>query len=456
MSRGRFIFVSVVADTAIWFLGMVAAFALRFGGHLPMFNFRSFLTLSPLLLVVYLLSAWIYGLYEPERLENFWAIVRAVVAAVTLSTLLTLGIVLLAGPAFYSFPRLVIGVAWPMQLLVLVGWRLAALRFTPIRWPEQRVLIVGAGSLSCELAEELGKRAKWGYRVVGMVARDEDYAAAYPSDADIPLLGIVHDLTHLVTELDIDRVIVASPVALRELVEDITLNSSHDVRVDVIPELYEIFIGSIDAIVADIPLMEITHRANRGAYPAAKRGLDIVLSLLMLVVLSPVLLVFAVAILVSMGTPVLLRQERLGRDMRPFTLVKFRSMVKDAEKLSGPVLACDDDPRITPLGRVMRTYRIDELPQLVNILRGEMSFVGPRPERAFFVERFLQEIPGYRERYRMKPGVTGLAQISGSYATTAQRKLKYDLIYLYHQNLLMDVQILFDTVRVVLTGRGAR
>ena len=456
MSRGRFIFVSVVADTAIWFLGMVAAFVLRFGGQLPMFNFRSFLTLSPLLLVVYLASAWIYGLYEPERLENFWSIVRAVVAAVTLSTLLTLGIVLLAGPAFYSFPRLVIGVAWPMQLLVLVGWRLAALRFTPIRWPEQRVLIVGAGPLSCELADELGKRAKWGYRVVGMVARDEDFAAAYPSDSDIPLLGIVHDLTHLVTELDIDRVIVASPVALRELVEDITLNSSHDVRVDVIPELYEIFIGSIDSIVADIPLMEITHRANRGAYPVAKRLLDMVLSLVMLVVLSPVLLVFAVSILMSMGAPVLLRQERLGRDMKPFVLVKFRSMVKDAEKLSGPVLACDDDPRITPLGRVMRTYRIDELPQLVNILRGEMSFVGPRPERAFFVERFLQEIPGYRERYRMKPGVTGLAQISGSYATTAQRKLKYDLIYLYHQNLLMDVQILFDTVRVVLTGRGAR
>jgi exopolysaccharide biosynthesis polyprenyl glycosylphosphotransferase len=456
VSRGRFVFASVVVDIAIWFLGMVAAFVLRFGGSLPIFNFRSFLVLSPLLAAVYLTCAWIYGLYEPERLESFWAIVRSVVSAVTLSTLLTLGIVLLAGPAFYSFPRLVLAVAWPVQMLVLVGWRVAALRFTPIRWPEQRVLIVGAGPLSRELAEELGQRAKWGYRVVGMVARDEDFAAAYPADAEIPLLGIVHDLTHLVTDLDIDRVIVASPVALRELVEDITLNSSHDVRVDVIPELYEIFIGTVDAIVADIPLMEITHRANRGAYPAAKRVLDVVLSLVALVVASPFMLVFALLILVSMGAPVLLRQERLGRDMKPFTLVKFRSMVKDAEKLSGPVLACDDDPRITPLGRFMRKYRVDELPQLVNILLGEMSFVGPRPERAFFVERFLKEIPGYRERYRMKPGVTGLAQISGSYATTAQRKLKYDLIYLYHQNLLMDVQILFDTVRVVLTGRGAR
>jgi lipopolysaccharide/colanic/teichoic acid biosynthesis glycosyltransferase len=131
-------------------------------------------------------------------------------------------------------------------------------------------------------------------------------------------------------------------------------------------------------------------------------------------------------------------------------------MVRDAEASSGPVLACEEDPRITPLGRVLRRYRIDELPQLTNILKGEMSFVGPRPERAFFIETFLEQIPGYRERFRIKPGATGLAQVSGGYATTPERKLKYDLIYMYHQNLLMDVRIVADTIRVVLTGRGAR
>ncbi len=119
-------------------------------------------------------------------------------------------------------------------------------------------------------------------------------------------------------------------------------------------------------------------------------------------------------------------------------------------------MAEEGDPRITPLGRLLRYYRIDELPQLLNILRGDMSFVGPRPERPFFVKRYLAEISGYRERFKVKPGVTGLAQVSGSYATTPERKLKYDLIYMYHQNLLMDVQILAETVKVVLTGRGAR
>jgi lipopolysaccharide/colanic/teichoic acid biosynthesis glycosyltransferase len=142
--------------------------------------------------------------------------------------------------------------------------------------------------------------------------------------------------------------------------------------------------------------------------------------------------------------------------MHPFKVHKFRTMVRDAEAASGPVLATEDDPRITPVGRFLRRYRVDELPQLVNILVGQMSFVGPRPERAFFVERFEREIPGYRERFRVKPGVTGLAQVSGGYATTPERKLKFDLIYLYHQTLLMDVQIMAETIRVVLTGRGAR
>jgi lipopolysaccharide/colanic/teichoic acid biosynthesis glycosyltransferase len=131
-------------------------------------------------------------------------------------------------------------------------------------------------------------------------------------------------------------------------------------------------------------------------------------------------------------------------------------MVRDAEKLSGPVLAEENDPRITPVGGALRKLRIDELPQLFNILLGDMSFVGPRPERSFFVEQFVADIPGYRERFAVKPGVTGLAQVSGGYATTPERKLKYDLIYMYHQSLLMDVQIIGETLRVVLTGHGAR
>src|SRR5665647_2941043 len=162
------------------------------------------------------------------------------------------------------------------------------------------------------------------------------------------------------------------------------------------------------------------------------------------------------AIAVGDGFPVLFSQERVGRGMKPFRMHKLRTMVKDAEEACGPVLAEENDARITPMGRFLRRFRIDEIPQFVNIIKGEMSFVGPRPERLYFVERYIAETPGYRERFNVKPGVTGLAQVSGGYATTPERKLKYDLIYMYHQTLAMDAQIVAETLRVVLTGRGAR
>jgi lipopolysaccharide/colanic/teichoic acid biosynthesis glycosyltransferase len=191
-------------------------------------------------------------------------------------------------------------------------------------------------------------------------------------------------------------------------------------------------------------------------YAFLKRLADLLFSSLLLVAAGPLLLVSIVAMVASAGLPVFFSQERVGRNLKPFRVHKLRTMVKDAEETTGPVIAGENDDRITTAGRFLRRFRIDELPQLINIIKGEMSFVGPRPERPFFVQRYLKEVPGYRERFNVKPGATGLAQVSGSYATTPERKLKYDLIYIYHQNPLMDIQIVTETLRVVLTGRGAR
>ncbi len=458
MSRGRFIALSLALDAVLVNAGVVVAFLVRFAGSLPRFNFGPYAGLVPLITVLYLLAGYVYGAYEPERTESAWAIVNVVVQAVILGSLLTLAAFYVAGPAFASFPRLVLLIAFPLQVLALLGWRLVVMRVSPITWPEQRVLVVGTSELATELAGELEHRSRWGYRVLGLVARNEGEASASrtAAAAPFPVLGTVEGLASIVAEREVDRIIVASPVALREIVEDLALTDESDVRVDVIPELYEIFIGTVDSIVADIPLMEITRRTVPAWFGGAKRAIDALSALLLLVVTSPFMLLASLAILLTSGMPVLFGQERVGKDLKPFRVLKLRTMVKDAEKQSGPVLAAQDDPRITPVGRLLRKFRIDELPQLVNILRGEMSFVGPRPERSFFVERYLQEIPGYRERFRIKPGVTGLAQVSGGYATTPERKLKYDLIYMYHQSLLMDTQILVETLRVVLTGRGAR
>lgn len=453
MSRGRFILVSILLDAVMVNVGIVAAFFLRFGGELPAFNFSPYVALSPLITLLYLAAGYVFGLYEPERTEGTWELARAVFQAVTLGTILTVAVAFFAGPRFFSFSRLVILIAWAAQFVLLVGWRATLLRFTSVLWPEQRILVVGTNELALELAHELEQRSGWGYRVVGMLSHGDSEGA---TPAGFPVLGTAHDVTDVVAREGIDRVIVASPFALRELIEDMALSNESDVRVEVIPELYEIFIGTVDSTVSDIPLMQLTRPAAPGWYVSTKRLIDVVASLLVLLILSPLLIVVTLLIIATMGWPVLFRQERVGRLGETFDVLKFRTMVNDAEALSGPVLAEADDPRITPLGRFMRRSRIDELPQLINILVGDMSFVGPRPERPFFVEQFVKEIPGYRERFKVKPGVTGLAQVSGGYATTPERKLKFDLIYMYHQNFLMDLQILVETVRVVLTGRGAR
>ena len=460
MSRNRFIALSIVLDVLVVNLGYVLAFLIRFGGHLPadqIQNIPVYLVLSPIVTLFYVMGAWTYGLYDPERSDTAWLVARGGFATALLGLVLTAAVAFLGGPRTAAFARTVVLLAWPIEFVLLTGWRLAFLRFGRVKWPEQRVLIVGTNDTSVELADEVAKRAKWGWKIAGLIEPGLEACSAGPHElGGHPVLGCAADVGKIAADTRANRVIVVSPIALRELVEGLVLADEVSVRVDVVPELYEIFIGTVDAIVGDVPLMEITRSTVPRYYAAAKRALDLAGSVVLFVIASPLLLLAVIGIVATDGFPFIYSQERSGKHLKPFPVYKLRTMVKDAEKFSGAVLAEEDDPRITRVGRLLRKTRIDELPQLFNIIRGDMSFIGPRPERPVFTEQFCREIPGYRERFNVKPGVTGLAQVSGGYATTPERKLKYDLIYMYHQNLAMDLQIVAETLRVVLTGRGAR
>jgi len=460
MSRNRFIALSIFLDALIVNVGYILAFLIRFSGHIPadqVQNFPVYLALSPLVTLFYVSGAWTYGLYDPERVDTAWLVARGVFASATLGTILTAAVAFFGGPRTAAFARTVVVLAWPIEIVLLTGWRLAFLRFGRVKWPVQRVLIVGTNEASIELADEVALRGKWGWKMAGLIEPGMDACEASSKElGGHPVLGCARDVARIAAETRANRVIVVSPIALRELVESLVLADEVRVRVDVVPELYEIFIGTVDAIVGDVPLMEITRSTVPRYYAAAKRALDLTGSALLFVLASPILLVAVIAIVATDGFPFIYSQERSGKNLKPFPVYKLRTMVKDAEKSSGAVLAEEDDPRITRVGRLLRKTRIDELPQLFNIIRGDMSFIGPRPERPVFVDEFCREIPGYRERFNVKPGVTGLAQVSGGYATTPERKLKYDLIYMYHQNFAMDIQIVAETLRVVLTGRGAR
>ena len=190
-----------------------------------------------------------------------------------------------------------------------------------------------------------------------------------------------------------------------------------------------------------------------------KTALDLFLSLLGLIVSSPIIALIAMAIKLDTSGPVFYRQERMGKHGKTFMLLKFRSMKEDAEKETGPVWAEEGDKRVTRVGGIIRTLRLDEIPQLINVLRGEMSFVGPRPERPHFVENLQNEIPFYDKRHAVKPGITGWAQIKYPYGASrmdASEKLKYDLYYIKNMSLFLDLEILFQTLKIALFGRGAR
>ena len=176
---------------------------------------------------------------------------------------------------------------------------------------------------------------------------------------------------------------------------------------------------------------------------SAKRLFDILLALLALAALLPLLLAIAALVKLTSKGPALYRQERVGKNGTPFVILKFRTMADGAEAQTGPTLSTTGDKRVTPVGGILRRFRLDELPQLVNIVKGEMSLVGPRPERPYFVEQFAAKIPGYRDRHKVKPGLTGLAQVLGAYSTPAEQKLAYDLAYIHRQSLWLTVPVLF-------------
>ncbi|NLE74832.1 MAG: sugar transferase [Actinobacteria bacterium] len=435
MSRRWWTVLNVVTDAVMLNVAVVLAFLLRFGWPIPAFNFEAYLTAALPITVGQVLILALVDLYVPTAdrsgPELLWTVSKGVVLG---------GLVLVAFTFFlraFAFPRVVILLALVIQVLLLWGWRVLAAEGLRVRWPARRILMVGDPSDCREITHRIDGMKRWGYRVVGVL----EQGACLPEQLDA---------------LRPDQIIFATPSRHREALEQVALSRSFEGDIYVVPQLYEMHLGEVNfALLGDIPLI----RLSRASHPNWKHGFKSWVergfaALVLLVGALPAGLI-ALAILVTSGSPVIYRQTRVGRDFEPFTLFKFRTMVRDAEQ-AGAVLAADDDPRVTGVGRWLRRSRLDELPQLYNVLRGDMSFVGPRPERPEFVEDFMCTHPLYRERFRVRPGITGLAQVSASYATSPGAKLRFDLMYLYHESLSLDLRIVLQTLKVILTGRGAR
>jgi exopolysaccharide biosynthesis polyprenyl glycosylphosphotransferase len=316
----------------------------------------------------------------------------------------------------------------------------------------KRVLIVGAGEAGRILASQLSSRP--GFFVVGFIEDDPKIAG----DMAAHVLGNHEDVMRVVDEYGVDEVVVAYAPSWQQRVAESLVNGHSHLRVKVVPTLYETMIAKPSfKTVDDVPLINL-HAPTGLSWPSriVKRLFDEALSLLILICTLPLSLLVAIAIKLSSPGPILVVQERVGRNGRPFKCLKFRTMVIDAEASTGPVLSSGkEDPRVTPIGRLLRKTRMDEIPQFLNVLLGHMSVVGPRPERTQFVEKFCREVTGYDERHKVRPGITGLAQVHGYYLTDVHTKLRYDLMYVYNQSLWLDVKVLAQTLREMLTGAGS-
>jgi exopolysaccharide biosynthesis polyprenyl glycosylphosphotransferase len=318
-------------------------------------------------------------------------------------------------------------------------------------------LMVGSDAKAVELMEELESQAlRYGNRFVGFISVKK--RESYPLLEKMPCLGSLDNLKDTIREKGVEEVIIALESSEhRELERILSKLNGADVIVKVIPDMYDIISGSVrmDAIYGT-PLIQIEQDLMPQWQKAVKRGGDILLSLLALVVLSPVYLLTIIAVKLDSPGPAFYFQERIGRGGRPFNIVKFRSMHVNAED-AGPALSRDHDPRITRVGRFMRKVRLDEIPQFYNVLIGEMSLVGPRPERQHFIEQIVKKAPHYTHLHKVRPGITSWGMVKYGYAENVDqmiRRMKYDLLYIENMSLLIDLKILIYTVLTVVQGRG--
>jgi sugar transferase (PEP-CTERM system associated) len=366
---------------------------------------------------------------------------------------------------YYWIPNLVIGrgvfaIASFILVILIAGWRITFNWLSRRLKPVERLLIVGTNSAAVTLARELfERRQEIGVELVGFV--DSDRARVGTSLLNPGIVGAVADIPAIVRERAVDRVVVSLVDARGKLSMDelLRMKLAEGVRFDHLASVYEEYTGKI-AVENLRPswLLFSEGFRRRPTLETLKRLFDVGCALGGLVIASPVIMVVALAMKMTEGGPVLYSQTRVGKDGDLFTVYKLRSMRPDAEIETGPVWSTAGDPRVTRLGRFLRRTRLDELPQLWNVVRGDMSIVGPRPERPEFVRELTNQIPFYSQRHAVRPGVTGWAQVRHAYAASVEdslQKLQYDLFYIKNMSLAFDVFIVFETFKTVLVRDGS-
>jgi exopolysaccharide biosynthesis polyprenyl glycosylphosphotransferase len=447
--------VLLVTDLCGSCVAFLAAYWFRFdSGLLPVtkgYFPHHYLRLLPAALAIWIVSLNFVHLYRTkQRIFSFEAFIRIVKGSLLAITILIAILFFIREGEKFSRPLFPITVLSSILFLTLFR---AALERVLLKFAfkkgigTSRALIVGTGPLGQTVAQKIIQHPEYGFSFCGFIAADPDDVGGEIAEGKV--IGTLADLRTLVKELNIDEVLITQPNLPHDRVFNIIQDCEREItEFRMVPDLLELVASELSVEdIGGIAFFSIKETPLRGWNLVLKRAFDIIVSAVLLVALAPLFAIMAMFIKRDSRGPIIYKQDRLGYDGRLFTIYKFRSMHEEAEKDSGPVWAKPNDPRATRTGAILRRYNMDELPQLVNVLKGDMSLVGPRPERPYFVERFKDKVPRYMSRHKVKSGITGWAQVNGLRGSSSiVQRVKYDLYYVENWSLWLDMKILLMTL----------
>ncbi|MCS6874101.1 MAG: TIGR03013 family PEP-CTERM/XrtA system glycosyltransferase [Pyrinomonadaceae bacterium] len=450
----------LIFDAIITYSSLILALILRLGveGTKYQLNERNGWLKASFITLVCILSMHLYDLYEYTVIKNRLELLLRLVQAVGVAWIFL-------AIFFYFVPEMMIGRGTSIYAVLLVItflsiWRVS-LHFL-LGHPDigERVAIVGTNKPAIDTAEAILHRPDAGYRLIGLIA--ENHSVKLEKKPEIKILGSVDELYQIVKRENIDRLVIAVLERRGNFPTEtlLKLSLAGEVLIEECASFYERITGQVhlDMLRPSWLIFNSRRKQTRFSY-ILREVVHRALALIGLIVSLPIAIITAILIKIESEGDIFYRQERTGKNGKTFQLIKFRSMRVDAEKNGQPVWAQPNDDRVTRVGKIIRKARIDEIPQFWNILKGEMSFVGPRPERPQFVEQLAKQIPFYEHRHLTQPGLTGWAQINypyGSSVEDAKKKLQYDLYYIKNQSLTLDLVIVLETIKTVIFGRGGR